>query len=70
MVLQTIRYCCFVSLNRIVVDIHHSLKCLQCHKPDIIFLVHQESAEYIDTEYSESLTGFDSNDGPHTFTEH
>jgi len=52
MIFQTISYSLLVPFNCVVVDIYHTLKALKCHEADVVFFVHQETTQNIDTQYT------------------
>ncbi len=49
MILKAISDCLLVSLNSIVVDFDDALEALQCYEANVIFPVHEESSEDVDS---------------------
>ena len=68
MIFQTIGDRLFMSLDGIVVDVNYFLELLESHVTHVVFAVHQEAAQDVDTEDSEALRGLDSHDGTGAFS--
>jgi hypothetical protein len=65
-VLQAVRNGALVALHRIVVDVNHLLQLLQSDISHVVFAVHQEATQDVDSKHSQTLGSLDSHDGPRT----
>lgn len=69
MVFKAVCDCLLVSLHSVIININNALETLKCDKSNIIFPIHKESSEDVDSKHAKASACLDAHDSADAFSE-